>query len=192
MTEFWDERFRQGHFSRYPDLDLVRWLRTTKPSIRKVLELGSGAGANCDMLVNEGALHVTGIDASKEATLYAASGGNFVALHDNAPDYLLDLKSDYYDLVVDICSMYLLDVNLYRETVGEIFRILKPGGKFFTKSFGPKTTIDVFNKDRLSAGEVTTTLKIAGFQIDSYDTTERTTNDRKDKISEFVVVAHKP
>ena len=66
--DHWDEKFQSGSWGKYPNEDLIRFVcgdfsknRIERP---KVLEIGSGTGANLWFLQNEG-LDVSGIDSSK-------------------------------------------------------------------------------------------------------------------------------
>ena len=66
--DHWDEKFKTRSWGKYPNEDLVRFVcgEFSKIHIKnpKVLEIGSGTGANLWFLQNEG-LNVSGIDSSK-------------------------------------------------------------------------------------------------------------------------------
>jgi len=148
----WDTLFRSRSWGRYPPEELVRFTARTFPEIARrrqlrVLEVGCGPGANLWYLAREG-FSVSGIDGSESAIGTAherliAEGlqntdhradlrvGNFVAL---------PWADAEFDFVADIEAIYANPLPVIRSVISEIWRVLKPGGWFFGKMFGPRTT----------------------------------------------------
>ena len=151
-SERWDRIFRARPWGRYPAEELVRFVGATFRDIAdrsdlRVLELGCGPGANLWFLAREG-FTVAGIDGSPTAIKLAGERlvselgpqhgtradlrvGNFASLP--WPDA-------NFDLVIDIEAIYANTSDVIRAAVKEIARVLKPGGHFFAKMFGPQTT----------------------------------------------------
>lgn len=146
----WDGLFATRAWGRYPPEELVRFVaRTFRGAAQQhlyALEVGCGPGANLWYLAREG-FAIAGIDGSAHAIAsarqrlasegFSAAGsadlrvGNFAALP--WPD-------GSFDVVIDIEAISANTVPVIRSVVAEIHRVLKPGGWFFGKMFGPKTS----------------------------------------------------
>lgn len=148
----WNEVFGSRGWGRYPPEELVRFVARTFPDAEarrrlRALEVGCGPGPNLWHLAREG-FTVAGIDGSANAidsarerlraeglaaSLQAADlrVGNFAALP-------WDDRS--FDVVIDIEAIVHNTAPVIRSVIAEITRVLKPGGWFFAKMFGPKTT----------------------------------------------------
>lgn len=101
----------------------------------KVLEVGCGSGANLWMMAKEG-LQVYGLDSSAAALELARQHlhekwsvtadlreGSFTAL---------PYEDAFFDAVVDVVSLQHLSLKNARLAIGEIARVLKPSGEFFS------------------------------------------------------------
>jgi SAM-dependent methyltransferase len=101
----------------------------------KVLDVGCGSGANLWMMAKEG-LQVYGLDSSAAALELARQHlhekwsvmadlrvGSFTAL---------PYEDAYFDAVVDVVSLQHLSLKDARLAIGEIARVLKPSGEFFS------------------------------------------------------------
>ena len=144
--DHWDEKFQSGSWGKYPNEDLIRFVcgdfsknRIERP---KVLEIGSGTGANLWFLQNEG-LDVSGIDSSKTGIKESYKK---LDLNGQSPADLrvgnfssLPWEQESFDLVVDVFALYANILPEIHKTVKEIVRVLKPGGFFFTTVWGLKT-----------------------------------------------------
>ena len=76
----------------------------------------------------------------------------------------LPWPDDWFELVIDIEAIYANTTPVIRSVVKEVGRVLKPGGWFFAKMFGPKTSgiasgrlIDVGTSENPSEGPLTGT-----------------------------------
>lgn len=113
----------------------------------KFLEVGCGPGANIWYLVREG-YAVAGIDGSPtaigqamerlEAEGLLKAGVQVDLRHGDCRS--LPWSNDYFDAVIDIEAIYANEVEVIRSCIGEVHRVLKSGGVFFSKMFGTKTT----------------------------------------------------
>jgi len=113
----------------------------------KILEVGSGAGANLWMVAREG-FHAIGVDISESATelsiqmleSYGVSGafkvGSMTAL---------DFADNSIDAVADIFSSHCLDTIDGEAFLKEVRRVLKPNGLFF--SYFPSKNSDTWTKE---------------------------------------------
>lgn len=147
----WDEKFKTRRWGRYPPEDLVRFAGRTYADADKsqisVLEIGCGPGANLWFLHREG-FKVAGIDGSQAAIEQA---GKRLAeenedLNAHEPDLrvgdfsALPWDDESFDLVVDIFALYANTPEIIKKTTAEIHRVLKPGGRFYSKLWGRNTT----------------------------------------------------
>lgn len=148
----WDEKFRTRRWGRYPPEDLVRFFGRSFGSINdrnviKVLEAGCGPGANLWFLHREG-YDVSGIDGSPAAIEIAQerlacenAGLNTISPDLRAGDFReLPWNDDWFDCVIDIFAIYANTLPVIRQSVSEIYRVLKPGGLFYTKLWGRECT----------------------------------------------------
>ena len=146
-TQHWDEKFRTRSWGRYPPEDLVRFIgrhfRDTDKAAVKIVEVGCGPGANTWFMHREG-FAVHGIDVSPaaisiaEARLAQESAGIPVS----APDLRvgnfrsLPWPDGHFDVADDIFALYANTMDVIREALAEIARVLKPGALFYSKLWG--------------------------------------------------------
>lgn len=151
-AEYWESIFSSRGWGAYPPEELVRFIArrfrqvADKATVR-VLEIGCGPGPNIWYLVREG-FSVAGIDGS--ATAIRQAGERLLA--EKLPHDLprVDLRvGDFaslpwpdasFNAVVDLEALYSNTLTTIRASVGEINRVLVPGGVFFGKMFGTPTT----------------------------------------------------
>lgn len=148
----WDSLFASRSWGKYPPEELVRFVARTycdlaqRKSLR-ALEVGCGPGANLWYLAREG-FRVAGIDGSSHAISAAMERLRTEGLLDLAqPTDLrvgnfatLPWEDNFFDMVIDIEAIYANTIIVIRSAIDEIHRVLKPGGYFFGKMFGPETT----------------------------------------------------
>lgn len=119
----------------------------------RILEVGCGSCANLWMLAREG-FDAYGCDISKNAITvgreilekYAKTGGGVASL--SICNMTTTPYTDtFFDAVVDVFSSYCLCRVDYRIFLKEMYRILKPSGKFF--SFFPSKRSDTFQRSKV-------------------------------------------
>lgn len=125
----------------YPNEEFVRFIGRhffTIPQKERsrisVLELGCGTGANLWMLAKEG-FEAHGIDFAPTAITLceetmAKWGVHFQCDVGNMLD--LDYPDCRFDAVVDVFSATHLPFSLHEQVYRESYRVLKPGGRFFS------------------------------------------------------------
>jgi ubiquinone/menaquinone biosynthesis C-methylase UbiE len=166
----WDDKFQSQEWGKYPPEELVRFIGRNYKNLKRndisILEIGCGPGANLWFLHREG-YKVSGIDGSKTAIEKAETRLNEENIGLNK--YPQDLKvgnfsnlpwrTNEFDLVVDIFSLYANTRETIKKTLDEIERVLKPEGKLFCKLWGTKTTgfnegkeIEKYTFDELKTG----------------------------------------
>lgn len=138
----WDNIFRDNEWGKYPSEFLVRYVgrnfsKGKERSGMKVLEVGCGTGANLWFLAREG-FSVFGIDGSavglERAKKYLSAEGLDADLR-HGDIVSLPYDDETFDAVVDVECVYANSLKDSKKIVSEIFRVLKPGGKFFSITF---------------------------------------------------------
>lgn len=98
---------------------------------RRVLDAGCGTGYLSRRLAQEGAI-VVGVDFSRGLLAFARreemASPLGVTYHEGDLAEVPFLEDGSFDVAVS--NMVLQDVRRYREAVAEIFRVLRPGGRF--------------------------------------------------------------
>lgn len=147
---FWNEEYREaGHFAlsetQSEDLEkFTRWLRreygdSVLNVTASVLDLGTGNGRNlCWLSATFGARGI-GYDISTEAVKQARAR----ATHEGLPltfearsiAGVLGVPDESQTIVLDMMTSHFLKEAERRVLIDEIYRVLKPGGFLFYKTF---------------------------------------------------------
>jgi len=148
----WDAIFSSRAWGRYPPEELIRFVARTYPDAAmrremRAVEVGCGPGPNLWYLAREG-FAVAGIDGSGSAIATAKDRLRAEGVLDERrpPDLrvgnfaTLPWESSSFDPAVDIGALTSATSATVRCAIAEIFRVLKPGGWFFGRMFGPGTT----------------------------------------------------
>lgn len=134
----WDDVYRmQGYRARYPNEDLIRFLARFykgKEAETKVLDLGCGSCNHVYWLAKEG-FKVWGIDGSEKAIKMGLERLQTSCLNANVGvgDFTkLPFENDFFDLVIDVCSIQHNKFKDIMTIFSEVYRVIKPGGRFFS------------------------------------------------------------
>lgn len=153
---FYDEAYSKSGFSaqrRYPNEELCRFmgrnffhLPFSDRKEVKVLEVGCGSGANLWMIAREGFdaygidLVESGVKLCEEMLKNYESSASLKTGDMTETGY----GDNTFDVVADVFSSYCLTRKDGARFLDEVFRILKPGGLFF--SYFPSKNSDTFLK----------------------------------------------
>lgn len=218
--ERWDEIFKNNEWGKYPPEELIRFIainfyKCPDRSKVKILEIGSGTGANLWYMAREG-FDVTGVDGSNtgversQERLKAESLNARVLVGDVVN---LPFNDNSFECVIDIeclCSNSFKDT---KKIVSEIYRVLKPQGKFFSKTFmtgsegdgagekvsGEKNTYADSFKGTATKGcgiirftdEDEISQLYGKFKIESIDYITRSKNNRAQLVKEWIIACVK-
>jgi ubiquinone/menaquinone biosynthesis C-methylase UbiE len=136
----WERVFREREWGRYPQEEVVRFVarnfyRAPERSAVSMLEIGCGPGSGTSWLVAREGFRLTGIDASPTAIArarkrFAEEGlaGEFVV----GPVDRLPFPDASFDAALDVVCLACNAEEEARAIVGEVHRVLKPGGLHFS------------------------------------------------------------
>ena len=162
--------------------ELIR-LADVNPGAR-VLDVGSGLGGPARALASEKKCHVTGIDLTREFCEVATLLSRLTRLEQltdfrNGDATALPFAADEFDLVLTM--QIQMNIEHKRRFYAEIFRVLKPGGRFIFQDVmagaGGEIHLPVPWATRpessflISVESLRETLKQTGFQIDLLEDT---------------------
>jgi ubiquinone/menaquinone biosynthesis C-methylase UbiE len=148
--QFWDNEYKTSEhlsLSTEPAEDLekfTRWLDRNHEVItlsdgETVLDLGSGNGRNIIYLAKNFPIKGVGYDisgtATKQATERARSEHIDVEFITRSIAGKIDLADESCTLVLDMMTSHYLNQSERLLLRDEVFRVLKPGGFYFLKSF---------------------------------------------------------
>lgn len=213
----WDEVFLNQQWGKYPSENLIQFVarnfyNSEKDSI-KILEVGCGTGANLWYVAREG-FQAFGVDGSKEAIRQAIKRmeSEKLTVKLEVSDIVnLNFDDNYFDAVIDIECIYSNDINNSRKILKEIRRVLKPEGKFYSRTFSDEIflgkkikknkSLEYVNVDegplkgkgfvRLSSIKSINELYGEFFNLESLDYLEYTSSSGLLKIKEWIIVCKK-
>lgn len=214
----WENIFRTKNWGRYPAEELVRFVARnyqnikTRPKI-KILEIGCGVGGNLVFLAKEN-FTIFGIDFSKTAILKSRKNLNKEApkwkgklINSNVMNHQFD--KEQFDLIIDnemsCCLSFPEVLKLYKMLNSS----LKNGGKIFLRTFSKNSYGDRTGKEigynffipskgianmgpqRFSTSRDINKIFKENYKITYKEIVSRSLHNRKNKFSEWVVVAVK-
>jgi ubiquinone/menaquinone biosynthesis C-methylase UbiE len=143
----WEKKYQSGHQQKYPWDMVVSFVyryapKNSERSEINILEVGCGTGSNLWFAAREG-FKVAGIDASQSAIESARNRFNNEGLDGDlrVGDFTnLPFNSDNYDLVIDRGAIVCCGLSDARQVIYEIYRVLKPRGKFLFNPYSNKHT----------------------------------------------------
>lgn len=148
-TTFWDSEYTNASHLKLSteqseDLEkFTRWLarqKDTAPILtpqNSVLDVGCGNGRNLIYLARHFGVSGVGYDISTAAVTQAASASKDLPLAYTARSIAgtLDVPDESQSLVLDMMTSHFLNENERHFLREEIYRVLKPGGFLFMKTF---------------------------------------------------------
>lgn len=139
----WEDIFKTRSWGRYPPEELVRFIaihfyRAVPRNEIRILDLGCGTGACSWFMAREG-FSVTGIDGS--ATAISKAQERFSEERLSADFRIGDFSEPLpwpegtFHAVIDNEALSCNTPDKSKKIVGEVYRILKPGGFLFSMTF---------------------------------------------------------
>lgn len=150
-SEIWENIFVSNEWGKYPPVSLIKFVAKNFYKVNdrkqvKILEIGSGPGANLWFMAREG-FTVYGVDFSQTACQKVLDRLTAENLSDRigeilTGDYaekLVEFEDSYFDAIIDVESLYCNSFEKSREILEVCFLKLKPGGLLFSQTFSEKT-----------------------------------------------------
>ena len=135
----WETVFRSQEWGKYPPEELIRFIARNFYKVPdrkkiKILDVGCGTGTCTWYLTREG-FSAYGIDGSKTAIKIAEE--RFMKEGLKGEFKVGDLTNisypnEYFEGGVDIAAIQHNDIKSQRKIISEVYRVLKPHGKFFS------------------------------------------------------------
>jgi len=144
----WEKRYQNPAYrNRYPWSSVVSFLFRNMPRDRQradvgVVEVGCGSGSNLWFAAREG-FRTAGIDGSETAIAYAR---DWFAREGLAGEFFvgdfakLPLADASFDLAIDRAALSFASRPTVASALGEIHRILRPGGRFMFTPYSDRCT----------------------------------------------------
>lgn len=143
----WETVYRSRAWGQYPGEDVIRFVKGNFSNVPdraqvRLLEVGSGAGANLWFMAREG-FCVHGVEGSEtavrltrerldaECPAWRQAGGQVRA----ADMARLPYPDGYFDAVLDVVAICYSGFDEARQVYGELARVTKPGGRLFSRTF---------------------------------------------------------
>lgn len=216
----WQDIFRGREWGQYPSEDVIRFVARNfygaeRRSDVRILEVGCGPGANLWYLAREG-FTFAGIDGSEMAIEKAAArlDAECPGWRDRGELTVGDISSlpwadEYFYAVIDNEAIY---ANAFEDSCliyAEMARVLRQGGVMYSKTFAKESwgegTGQAIGKNMWSctqgplagkgASRFTSFSEIPEltfpFSLDSVELLTRTCDDRKHKVSEWLITGTK-
>lgn len=147
-TAFWDQEYQNPEHLKLSEeaggdlMKFCRWLeRETKRTVlnptNSVIDLGCGNGRNLVYLAESYGVHGIGYDSSDAAIKEARrlAGSHDLTFTTRSMAGILDVPDESQMLALDMMSSHFLNAQERTLLRDEIFRVLKPGGYLFMKTF---------------------------------------------------------
>jgi SAM-dependent methyltransferase len=218
----WETVYRTRAWGQYPGEDVIRFVKgnfsqAADRSRVRLLEVGSGAGANVWFMVREG-FCVHGVEGSETAVRLTRErldrecpgwqqAGSEVVAGDMAR---LPYPDASFDAALDVVAVCYSNFEDAQRVYAELSRVTKPGGKLFSRTFargcwgegtgtpagrdmwvcgeGP---LEGFGATRFTdAADVPELLQ--GWHVDRIERAGLTENNGRDEIRHLLIYATKP
>lgn len=143
--EEWEHVHSTQEWGIYPTEHVIRFVARNYYNLQRekirILDFGCGVGAHTWYLAREG-FDVYAFDGSKSAVAKAVQRleKEHLEAHFQVADALgLDYPENFFDAVIDNVCIYSNLLNNIQIMYENVYKMLKPGGTFFTTCFGKKT-----------------------------------------------------
>ena len=219
----WEQVFTSQPWGKYPGEDLIRFVarhyyKSAQRQDVRFLEVGSGTGANLWYLAREG-FAAFGVEGSASAAAIARDRLTAECPGWDAPprsgrvevgDILrLPAGDSSFDAVLDSEAVYCNGYEESRQIYREMYRVAKPGGRMFVRTFANGSWGDGIGRQVEARAYVADAGPLAGkgfsrftaleelpellgpWAISEVNLITRTVNERRNEIREWVVEAVK-
>ena len=149
--DIWEEIFQNNEWGKYPALSVIKFVAKNFYKVKqrqniKILEIGSGTGANLWFCAREG-FSVYALECSQTAIERMRQRFRDENLHSHIvetfcgdyKDTLDNIEDNSMDAIIDMESLYCNDFRKSKEIIEKCFSKLKVGGVMLSQTFGDGT-----------------------------------------------------
>ena len=149
--QIWEKIFQENEWGKYPSVPVIRFIARNFYKVKnikeiKILEIGSGTGANLWFCAREG-FSVIGLEGSQTAidrmeNRFKDENLTSFITYMKAGDYfntLDEIEDNSIDAIIDSESLYCNSFNRSKEIVVKSFNKLKVGGVMMSLTFADGT-----------------------------------------------------
>lgn len=153
IKERWEKAYKEIPFAELPwetnkpERELIKLIKKGKIKRGKVLDICCGSGTHSIYLAKKG-FDITGIDVSSRAIKIARQRAkeNRVKIKFLVGNALnLKLKNSSFDFIFDRGCFHHMPPKYRRKYIKDIYRILKPKGKYLLMCFSDRNLWDIEN-----------------------------------------------
>ena len=163
-SDFWEAKYAAGHEQRYPWDRVVSFVFRNIPlnlakNELKILEIGFGTGGNLWFAAREG-FSVSGVEQSEAAVAVAQKRFKEDRLDGDLRigDFSsLPFEDNSFDLAIDRASLACVNQKTAMQSIREVHRCLKAGGKFLSEGYGSEHTSARFGQKSVNGMTVNIT-----------------------------------
>ena len=211
----WEEIHQKKEWGKYPTESIIRFVAKYYYSVLdrktiKILEIGCGTGSNIWYCAKEG-FEIHGIDISETAVKKCVK-----RLNEEVPQWVgkintgnllnIGYENEYFDAIIDNECLSCNSLDKTKVILKEIKRVLKPNGRFISVGFTTTSKIGLSNNKmdtkniapingplsgngtiRLIDEEDINSLYTSFFNINSFEILQKTIENRKYNIVEYVI-----
>ena len=147
----WDQVFKENEWGKYPSTPVIRFIarnfygEKSRGKI-KILEVGSGVGANLWFCAREGfsviALEGSEIAVNRMTKRFEDEGLLHTLIDTKVGDYfntLDEIEDESIDAIIDVESLYCNSFIRTKEVIKKCFEKLKPNGVMLSLTFADKS-----------------------------------------------------
>ena len=147
----WDQVFKENEWGKYPSTPVIRFIARNFYGEKnrgkiKILEVGSGVGANLWFCAREGfsviALEGSEIAVNRMTKRFEDEGLLHTLIDTKVGDYfntLDEIEDESIDAIIDVESLYCNSFIRTKEVIEKCFEKLKPNGVMLSLTFADKS-----------------------------------------------------
>ncbi len=147
----WDQVFKENEWGKYPSTPVIRFIARNFYGEKnrgkiKILEVGSGVGANLWFCAREGfsviALEGSEIAVNRMTKRFEDEGLLHTLIDTKVGDYfntLDEIEDESIDAIIDVESLYCNSFIRTKEVIKKCFEKLKPNGVMLSLTFADKS-----------------------------------------------------
>lgn len=134
-TDYWNQYYNLGKAPEKPSV-FAKWVAKQLVKGRTLLDLGCGNGRDSLYFYTGSGMNVTAVDASAEAITKLKKENKEDNIYFICDDFVCStaIFAGQYDYCYSRFSLHAINENQETEVIRNVYKVLKPGGKFFIET----------------------------------------------------------